>query len=149
MRTARATFLTLALPSWRPHIRVQNAFRKIGPRPQPLFYSVCATRLSRSSFQRSAGPLPAPSSCSTRVVKHWNRLPTSIVTAPSANSFKGELDSVWKEMLANVHLLPLLLFFLPPLQFTQSPFTLPHLCYPNPWFTGINKLAKFKIVLFV
>ncbi len=53
--------------------------------------------------------LQGPSRClrskgsfSTQVNKWWNRLPTPIATAPSVNSFKRQLDSVWKELFAGV-----------------------------------------------
>ncbi len=42
------------------------------------------------------------SSFSTRVVKYWSRLPTPIVTAPSVNSFKRQLDSAWEDLFAEV-----------------------------------------------
>ena len=34
---------------------------------------------------------------SNRVVNTWNKLPSSIVNAPSLNSFKAMLDNLWKE----------------------------------------------------
>ncbi len=34
-------------------------------------------------------------SFSVRVVKYWNKLPASIVTAPSVNIFKKRLEKVW------------------------------------------------------
>ncbi len=76
-------------------------FRRIGP----LFYAAKVLqgpgwRLRRKSF------------FSTRVVKYWNRLPTPIVTAPSVNSFKCQLDSAWEELFGEV------------LFFTLSPFML-------------------------
>ncbi len=44
-----------------------------------------------------------------RVVKYRNRLPTSIVTAPSVNSFKRQLDSAWEELFAEIPWFPILL----------------------------------------
>jgi len=32
---------------------------------------------------------------SQRVVQHWNRLPQSVIEAPSVNSFKNRLDAFW------------------------------------------------------
>ncbi len=42
------------------------------------------------------------SSFSIRVTKYWNRFPTSIVTAPSVNSFTHKLNSSWEELLEEV-----------------------------------------------
>ncbi len=53
-------------------------------------------------------------SFSIRVAKYWNRLPTPIVTTPSVNSFKRQLDSAWEEMFAEVPRFPVLLFPHPP-----------------------------------
>ncbi len=61
---------------------------------------------------------------STRVVKYWNRFPTPIVTTPSVNSVKRQLDS---------RNFPLLLFPLPSHpQLRDHLLHYPHLCYPNP-----------------
>ncbi len=38
------------------------------------------------------------SAFSVRVVKYWNKLPASVVTAPSVNVFKKRLDEVWIEV---------------------------------------------------
>ncbi len=35
---------------------------------------------------------------SVRVVKYWNKLPDSVVTAPSVNVFKKRLEEVWTEV---------------------------------------------------
>ncbi len=56
-------------------------------------------------FKCQQGPsrrLRRKSSFSIRVVKYWNRLPTSIVTAPPINSFKRQLDSAWDELVSEV-----------------------------------------------
>ncbi len=37
-----------------------------------------------------------------RVVKYWNKLPTSVVTAPSAIFFKKRLENVWTENFSHV-----------------------------------------------
>ncbi len=39
------------------------------------------------------------SAFSVRVVKYWNKLPASVVTAPSINVFKKRLEKVWTEVL--------------------------------------------------
>ncbi len=41
------------------------------------------------------------SAFSVRVVKYWNKLPASVVTAPSVNVFKERLEEVWTEVFAH------------------------------------------------
>ncbi len=38
------------------------------------------------------------SAFSMRVVKYWNKLPASVVTAPSVNVFKKRLEEIWIEV---------------------------------------------------
>ncbi len=74
--------------------------------------------------------LQRKSSFSTRVVKYWNRLPTPIVTAPSLNSFKRQLDSDSEEQFAEV---PSFYSSSPPQPQLHNPLLqYSHLCYPNP-----------------
>ncbi len=77
---------------------------------------------------------------SVRVVKYWNKLPGSVVTAPSVNVFKKGLAKVWTEIF------PHLLHWLntphtalslnpPPTSFPPShpPWTvIISICYPTP-----------------
>ncbi len=44
------------------------------------------------------------SASSVRVVKCWNKLPASVVTAPSVNVFKRRLKEVWTEVFPIVEL---------------------------------------------
>ncbi len=37
-----------------------------------------------------------------RVVKYYNKLPASVITAPSANVFKKRLEKVWTEVLPHL-----------------------------------------------
>ncbi len=53
-------------------------------------------------LQAPSRSLRRKSSYSIRVVKYWNRLPAPIVTAPSVNSFKRQLDSAWDKLFAKV-----------------------------------------------
>ncbi len=39
---------------------------------------------------------------SVRVVKHWNKLPASVVTVPSVNVFKKRLEKVWTEIFPHL-----------------------------------------------
>ncbi len=50
-----------------------------------------------------------------RVVKYWNKLPASIVTAPSVNDFRKRLEKVWTEVFPH----------LPHWLNTHPPFPLP------------------------
>ncbi len=42
------------------------------------------------------------SAFSVRIVKYWNRLPASVVTAPSVNVFKKRLEEVWTEVFPHL-----------------------------------------------
>ncbi len=42
------------------------------------------------------------SAFSVRVVKYWNKLPASVVTAPSVNVFKKRLEEVWTEVFPDL-----------------------------------------------
>ncbi len=82
--------------------------------------------LSGHSFKACQGPslrLRRKSAFSILAVKHWNGLPTSILTALSVNSFKRQLDSALEELFAEFPWFPILQSPLPT-PITQSPFTL-------------------------
>ena len=51
---------------------------------------------SKKLFPQSARTQLRQNSFSLRTVKIWNKLPESIVSAPSMNSFKSRLDNYWK-----------------------------------------------------
>ncbi len=53
--------------------------------------------LQGASHRRRRGP-----AFSVRVVKYYNKLPASVVTAPSANVFKKRLEKVWKEVFSHL-----------------------------------------------
>ncbi len=42
------------------------------------------------------------SAFSVRVVKYWNKVPDSIVTAPSVNVFMKKLKKVWTEVFSHL-----------------------------------------------
>ncbi len=74
-------------------------------------------------FKVLQGPsrrLRRKSSFSIRGIIYWTRLPTPIVTAPSVNSFKRQLDPTWEELFPEVRNYPTF----SPTPNTQSPFTL-------------------------
>ncbi len=79
---------------------------------------------------------------STRVVKYWNRLLTSIVTAPSVNSFKRQLGSVCKSCLLKSSDFP------SHLKLHNALLHYSHLCYPNPQFTVIHNRTNVGLVLY-
>ncbi len=53
--------------------------------------------LQGASHRRSREP-----PFSVRVVKHWNKLSVSVVTAPSVNIFKKRLEKVWSEVFPHL-----------------------------------------------
>ena len=55
-----------------------------------LFLSRCNTTLRQNSF-------------SVRVVKSWNSLPNHVISAPSVNAFRNNLEKLWSnaEILYN------------------------------------------------
>ncbi len=77
----------------------------IGPEAQSLLYS--AQRPGLRGYPSKVMQVPnrllwGKASFSKRVVKYCNMLPTPIVTAHSKNSFKRQLNSVGKELFAEV-----------------------------------------------
>ncbi len=75
-----------------PHSRIQCVFWRIGPGPQPRFYS---SRLERSFFQSSARSLSVPSEkvgLPIRVAKFWNRLPTCLLTCTCVGNHPGRIE---------------------------------------------------------
>ncbi len=53
--------------------------------------------LQGASLRRRRG-----SAFSLRVVNCWNKLPASVVTAPSVNVFKKQLEKVWTEVFSHL-----------------------------------------------
>ncbi len=53
--------------------------------------------LQGASHRRRRG-----SAFSVRVVKYWNKLPASVVTAPSVNVFKKRLEEVWTDVFPHL-----------------------------------------------
>ncbi len=86
------------------------------------------TVLQGASHRRRRG-----SAFSVRVVKYWNKLPASVVTARSVNVFKKRLEKVWTEVLP--HLPPWLNTHHTPPSFPPAhhPLTdINWICYPSP-----------------
>ncbi len=70
-----------------------------------LFFSASTVWLKRSSFQSPVGPSSAPSKkigFSNASRKILEQAPIPVVTAPSINSFKCQLDSALGEQCAEV-----------------------------------------------
>ncbi len=83
------------------------------------------------------------------VVKYWNRLPTPIVTAPSVNSFKLQLDSEWEELFPEVPLIPLL-FYLPSYPNYAIPFYIIFIyVIPTPNSLSLIIVLRFKLFCIV
>ncbi len=67
---------------------------------------------------------------SVRVVKYWNKLPASVVTAPSVNVFKTRLEKVWAEVFP--HILQWLNAHRPIPTYTPPLTGIISICYPTP-----------------
>ncbi len=71
-----------------------------------------------------------------RVVKCWNKLPTSVVTAPPVNVFKKRLEKVWTEVIPHLpHWLSTHRPPFPPAQHSLTVFI--SICYPTPCFVYV------------
>ncbi len=53
--------------------------------------------LQGASYRRRRGSI-----FSVWVLKYWNKLPASVVTAPSVNGFKKRLEKVWTEIFPHL-----------------------------------------------
>ncbi len=53
-------------------------------------------------LQGASRPQRRGSAFSMRIVKYWNKLPASVVTAPSVNVFKKRLEEVWTEVFPHL-----------------------------------------------
>ncbi len=87
------------------------------------------------------------SAFSGRVVIYWNKLPASVVTAPSVNVFKKRLEKVLTEVFPNLPqgLNTHLPFFLPPppIPPAHQPLTVMiSICYPTP----CSIYSKFRLI---
>ena len=51
---------------------------------------------SRKLYKKRSNTLARQNFFSQRIVNFWNALPTTVVEAPSVNSFKSRLDRHWK-----------------------------------------------------
>ncbi len=103
MQACSSAFSKQASPPWRLHSRIKSVFWRIRSGVLPLFlFRQCGYAWGVKVLQGPSRRLRRKPSISVRVVKYWNRLPTSIVSTPSVNSFKRQLDLAWGELLAEV-----------------------------------------------
>ncbi len=94
------------------------------------------------------------SSFSVRVVKYWNKLLVSVVSAPSVNNFKKRLETVWTKVFPhpphrlNTHL---------PISLLPPPIPLAHhrltiiisICYPTPCFIYVVSSGPLSIIIII
>ncbi len=67
-----------------------------------MFFLPPARRGLRAQLQGASHRRRRGSAFSVRVVKSWNKLPASVVTAPSVNAFKKRLEEVWTEVFPHL-----------------------------------------------
>ncbi|KAK4810747.1 hypothetical protein QYF61_007721 [Mycteria americana] len=78
---------------------LKGAYRKDGDR---LFSKACCDRTRSNGFKLSEGRFRLDlrkKFFTTRVVKHWNRLPREVVEAPSLETFKVRLDGALSNLI--------------------------------------------------
>ncbi len=86
--------------------------------------------LQGSSHRRIRG-----SAFSMRIMKHWNKLPASVVTGPSVNVFKEQLEKVWTKVFPHLNKGVNTDRASKPEQ--NSLFFNVSICYPTPCFTYV------------
>jgi len=67
-----------------------------------LFNRACSDRTRGGGFKLQQGGLRAvvrKKFFTTRVVKHWNRMPREVVDGPSLETFKARLDGALSNLL--------------------------------------------------
>ena len=74
---------------------LKGAYSKAG---EGLFIRACSDRTMGNSFKLEEGRFRLDirkTFFTVRVVRHWNRLPSEAVDAPSLKAFKARLDGVY------------------------------------------------------
>ncbi len=75
-----------------------NFWPKLSLPKNETTYQVHKALVRTRTLQSTSKCEPPPKAFSVRVVKYWNKLPASIVTAPSVKVFKKRLEKVWTEI---------------------------------------------------
>ncbi len=89
------SFLAAATTSGWPDYRLHDSWGLFGYWSELVFPSSRSTRPKRAPHQGTPRCEPPPKE---RVVKYWNKLPASVVTAPSVTVFKRRLEKVWAKV---------------------------------------------------
>ena len=77
---------------------LKGSYRKEGDR---LFSSVCGDRTRGNGFKLREVRLDIrKKSFTVRMVKHWNRLPSVVVDAPSLETVKARLDQALGNLIS-------------------------------------------------
>ena len=78
---------------------LKGAYRKAG---EGLFTRACSDRMRSNGFKLQEGRFRLDvrqKFFTVRVVRHWNRLPRDVVSAPSLEVFKATLDGAWSNLM--------------------------------------------------
>ena len=78
---------------------LKGAYRKAG---EELFMGACSNRTRRNGFKMAEGRFRLDTRkkfFTVRLVRHWNRLPSKAVNAPSLEVFKAELDGALSNLV--------------------------------------------------
>ncbi len=102
--TKRVTYSSATTSGW-PAYRLQNIYEPFGYWSELVFLPSALRGLREHSYkvlQGASHRRSRGSSFSTRALKYWNKLPASVVTAPSVNVFKKRSEKVWTEVFPHL-----------------------------------------------
>ena len=78
---------------------LKGTYRKVG---EGLFRRACSNRTRENDFKLEEGRFRlniTKKLFTVRVVRHWNRLPSELVDAPSLEAFKARLDGALSSLV--------------------------------------------------
>ncbi len=139
--TKRVTYSSATTSGW-PAYRLQNIYGPFWYWFELIFLPPAQRGLREHSykvFQGACHRRRRESSFSMRVLKYWNKLGASVVTAPSVSFSNKRLEKVWTEVFPHLpHLLkthlPIALLSPPPIQPAHHLLTINQLPALYVWF---------------